>query len=95
MNMQTKKVSYELDEELVNRFVWACANRRKLRLETRDWSVFTKYSEKYCGKTGDIRFVAAEKLARYIECVTNKKVVDIRDDLSVSFEDGTRLHIVL
>lgn len=95
MDMQTKKVSYELNEVCVERFVAAAAHRRMLRLETQDWSVFSKYSMEYCNKACGIYLDRCEKLVRHIEYVTKKKVLDIKDDLSVSFEDGTRLHIVL
>ena len=95
MNTQTKKVSCELDEKIVNRFVWACANRRKLRLETQDWSVFSKYSESYCRKAMELYIDAFEKLADNIELVTKKKVVELRDNLSVMLDNGKRFHIVL
>lgn len=95
MNTQTKKVSYELNEVCVKRFVAAAAHKRMIRLEMQDWSVFSKYSMEYCNKACDIYLNRCEKLARHIEYVTKKKVLDIKDDLSVNFEDGIRLRIVL
>ena len=95
MNTQTKKVSYELDEKIVNYFVWACTKRSKLRLETQDWSVFSKYSESYCRKAMELYIDASEKLADNIELVTQKKVAELRDNLSIRLEDGKRFHIVL
>lgn len=94
MDMQTKKVSYELDERIVRNYLFHLSNVRELARETQGWSTFRVRSEAYCKKGCDLYQYAYVKLYHEIERVTHKRVLSINKDLSVDFEDGTKLKIV-
>lgn len=95
MNTQTKKIHIELDEEIVDNFVFHLLNTKELERVTQSWSSFNVRSKKYCERGCAMYRNANEKLCKEIERKTGKKVLCIGSDLSVSFEDGTRLRIVL
>ena len=95
MNMQTKKVSIELDEEIVKNFVFHLLNMKELERVTQGWSSFKERSKEYCERGGAMYRNAMNKLCKEIERRTGKRVLCVGSDLSVSFEDGTRLRIVL
>lgn len=94
MNTQTKKVSFELNEQVVRNYLFHLANVRQLAHDTQGWSVFTKRSKAYCKKGCDLYQHAYGKLYHEIERVTHKAVLAIWKDLSVEFEDGTKFKIV-
>ena len=95
MNTQTKKVSYELNERIVRNYLFHLSNVRELVRETQGWSTYRVHSEAYCKKGRYLFQYAYAKLYHEIERVTHKQVLSINKDLTVDFEDGTRLCIVL
>lgn len=85
----------ELNPFTVERFKENTARVRRLRKETKGWSVFVEYRKDYCRKACQNYLDQQNKLCNHIEYLTKKKVCYVDDKLVCHFADGSKMKVEL